>query len=817
MSASPECVNLISDEEDSSGHEDDHRQQNVRPVFLNLQLNLKITADGRPECESSSSSESGERITASPEKVCTAKKSTSKRSDPKSVRYLIPLDGVPIHRFIKQETLIRQPHVKRENTADQSAWRTSGSSGGQNNRTSSSTKSAHNVVKSESSPPSSVKSASPSITPVKSEQTSRSSGQSAAGPSAFYSNRSQSGQSSVSKTGHRIGPASQTRRKEVEQDQRHVSQVVRKEVPDWRPKRLSWSELKDYIHSESGRITFKNARMPIAQIKDICQKRGWDFDPDEIQYEMALPKRLLSQSQRDRQEKLGQNADYNVVRLKDFRVTERGTIRFLVEWRDAVGCDTWQPADHLTGTTAMREYEQYLRDTFQLQEEESAVRIRHFKKLVLKEEEKQENADVPFLRRLVPNSLFDKVKGNPIRLLEYISDRYHVWLTDQFRQKHDSEGSIDEDSSDSDSDECGVLQNTTLEVILLSVVNCKYLDELLDFKDRRKAAEPHLQEFNLWINQQIHGEQDFRRVTVVNEVDDAVPEKFEYVSDYVSSTTVDWEEGPLHSCMENCICADTQDEDDDDENQQNSCPCLVGLTPIQYRHKKLKGRVVKTHQQIYECNAECHCVQSGRCTQKVATAKSEVKLEIFRKVTGDWGIRTKEEIPAKRFVMRFTGQLMTRDHVMRKYDNDTDRISDNVHLISLDQPHLIPDLVHYVDGSEMSNLCRYVNHSCDPNLMSRSVFSGNYNAYIPRVAFYANRKIAAGEELTIDLQVGKEIDADAVFYEDVSLEDDFFGFYGNPENRLNPPALTKEQMIKKLTRPQKKCNCGSENCRIFLI
>ena len=47
-------------------------------------------------------------------------------------------------------------------------------------------------------------------------------------------------------------------------------------------------------------------------------------------------------------------------------------------------------------------------------------------------------------------------------------------------------------------------------------------------------------------------------------------------------------------------------------------------------------------------------------------------------------------------------------------------------------------------------LARFINHSCNPNLVVRSVFADRLDLRYHRIAFFAKRDIRQGEELTID-------------------------------------------------------------------
>ncbi|XP_078088229.1 uncharacterized protein LOC144506244 [Mustelus asterias] len=57
---------------------------------------------------------------------------------------------------------------------------------------------------------------------------------------------------------------------------------------------------------------------------------------------------------------------------------------------------------------------------------------------------------------------------------------------------------------------------------------------------------------------------------------------------------------------------------------------------------------------------------------------------------------------------------------------------------------------YFLDATEEGNIGRFINHSCDPNLMVQSVFVDTHDKNFPWVAFFTNRYIKAGSELTWD-------------------------------------------------------------------
>ena len=55
-----------------------------------------------------------------------------------------------------------------------------------------------------------------------------------------------------------------------------------------------------------------------------------------------------------------------------------------------------------------------------------------------------------------------------------------------------------------------------------------------------------------------------------------------------------------------------------------------------------------------------------------------------------------------------------------------------------------------IDAQWYGNVARFLNHSCDPNLIKQTVFVESHDVRGPRVAFFALFDIPAREELTYD-------------------------------------------------------------------
>ncbi|PRD28787.1 UNVERIFIED_CONTAM: Histone-lysine N-methyltransferase SUV39H1 [Trichonephila clavipes] len=90
-----------------------------------------------------------------------------------------------------------------------------------------------------------------------------------------------------------------------------------------------------------------------------------------------------------------------------------------------------------------------------------------------------------------------------------------------------------------------------------------------------------------------------------------------------------------------------------------------------------------------------------------------------------------------------------------------------------------------VDAGHYGNAAHFINHSCNPNLHVFAVWINNQDPQLPRLAFFAKKKINRGEELTFDYKMVKNHDK-----------------FGRQNSRL-------EERI--------PCMCNSSKCRNYLF
>lgn len=100
-----------------------------------------------------------------------------------------------------------------------------------------------------------------------------------------------------------------------------------------------------------------------------------------------------------------------------------------------------------------------------------------------------------------------------------------------------------------------------------------------------------------------------------------------------------------------------------------------------------------------------------------------------------WGIYPNEPIPARRRVIRYTGERINQKEVRRRL------VRPNLYLFVISPRYTI-------DGAVGGSGAEYINHSCEPNLWA--------NVKRGQIWLVSLRPIAAGEELLLDYRISSE-------------------------------------------------------------
>ncbi|NWZ25248.1 SETMR methyltransferase, partial [Asarcornis scutulata] len=186
---------------------------------------------------------------------------------------------------------------------------------------------------------------------------------------------------------------------------------------------------------------------------------------------------------------------------------------------------------------------------------------------------------------------------------------------------------------------------------------------------------------------------------------------------------------------------------------------------------------------IFECNALCRCGES--CQNRVVQRGLQLRLEVFKTAKKGWGLRTLEFIAKGRFVCEYAGEVLGFNEAHRRTQAQTPQ--DSNYIIAV-REHLHSGQVMetFVDPTYIGNVGRFLNHSCEPNLFMVPV---RVDSMVPKLALFAARDIAAGEELCYD----------------------YSGRFCN-----SPLTNREQQTSEEDNRLRKPCYCGSRTCASFL-
>jgi uncharacterized protein len=114
------------------------------------------------------------------------------------------------------------------------------------------------------------------------------------------------------------------------------------------------------------------------------------------------------------------------------------------------------------------------------------------------------------------------------------------------------------------------------------------------------------------------------------------------------------------------------------------------------------------------------------------------KLRLGQSKIHRWGLYAAENIPKNRKVIEYVGEKISRRET--KHRSNTREFN---YLFTLDKYWTI-------DGSVGGSGAEYINHSCEPNLISR-ILQGH-------IIYFSKRDIKKGEELTVDYHFSADVE-----------------------------------------------------------
>ena len=123
----------------------------------------------------------------------------------------------------------------------------------------------------------------------------------------------------------------------------------------------------------------------------------------------------------------------------------------------------------------------------------------------------------------------------------------------------------------------------------------------------------------------------------------------------------------------------------------------------------------------------------------------------WRNGTVGIGLRCPQDLLKGQFIDIYKGEIITSEEADKR---EEERVGKDSYLYSLDkfaESMAIPSKdLYVVDGEFYGGVCRFMNHSCDPNCRQFTVSYNHADAYLYDIALFAVRFIPAGTELTFN-------------------------------------------------------------------
>lgn len=235
----------------------------------------------------------------------------------------------------------------------------------------------------------------------------------------------------------------------------------------------------------------------------------------------------------------------------------------------------------------------------------------------------------------------------------------------------------------------------------------------------------------------------------------------------------------------------------------SNCPCIKSLLDCSTEHnikylypapytlnfssdEKISKKLNPDYDfgMIFECNQNCGC-DKRNCRNSLIYNSKDIGIsddsllvmkykKFFKKkqnFTTMWGLMTLVKIPQFSYLFEYVGEIITKKEADKRgkiYDKEnsnylfdlTDEIvsKNNEFFVDKYSYHKSPTYLDNIimdnfplciDSYDFGNLSRFMNHSCNPNVISMRIHSNNRDLLIPRIHFFSIRNIDEGEELTI--------------------------------------------------------------------
>ncbi|KAH6869029.1 hypothetical protein BKA70DRAFT_1132083 [Coprinopsis sp. MPI-PUGE-AT-0042] len=288
---------------------------------------------------------------------------------------------------------------------------------------------------------------------------------------------------------------------------------------------------------------------------------------------------------------------------------------------------------------------------------------------------------------------------------------------------------------------------------------------------RGEAVHGLLELFQAYIQEHTQDEPDAPPVEIINDIDPELepipPWEFHYSNMMWHSAEVpipDLSEGSLGACDCRGRC-DPKSKTCSCVKRQHEWRAKLGYEGPQFNdfrygaNGKIKDSETLLQYPIFECNALCGC--DADCRNRVVQNGRRVAVSIKKTKGKGWGVFAgPKKIPKGQFLGIYSGELLSSDESQRRGEvyNKTGR----TYLFDLDFHHLNVgedpewEPLYTVDAYHAGNFTRFLNHSCDPNVLIHPCYVNEGNINKPLLTMFTSRDIAAYEEICFDYAGGSE-------------------------------------------------------------
>ena len=176
-------------------------------------------------------------------------------------------------------------------------------------------------------------------------------------------------------------------------------------------------------------------------------------------------------------------------------------------------------------------------------------------------------------------------------------------------------------------------------------------------------------------------------------------------------------------------------------------------------------------------------------------------VEVFFTRDRGWGLRTLEEIKAGTFVAAYVGEILSLKEAQRRWDSMQSKnyiyvLKEHYGASNQKETRTYRTII---DPRKFGNAARFINHSCDPNLILHPIRG---DSVVPSLSLFAKRNISPFDELTMSYHPseGEEIQSE--------------GSKCEVEINTDSKAAQKRSFEDPTRRTQ--CRCGASCCQGFL-